>query len=149
MKKIALAVTALCLSISGVAAADDPIAVRKAIMQANAASAGLAGAMMKGELEYNPAIAKAAILTLSASAKSFGEFFPDGSGDGDTTAAPAIWDDAEGFQAALDKYMSDTAAAVEASGKDGPADLAAFQAAIGPVFGNCKSCHENFRVQNN
>nr|WP_306306754.1 cytochrome c [Nitratireductor aquibiodomus] len=45
--------------------------------------------------------------------------------------------------------MTDTAAAVEASGKDGPADLAAFQAAIGPVFGNCKSCHENFRVQNN
>ncbi|MFC5584001.1 c-type cytochrome [Nitratireductor kimnyeongensis] len=149
MKKIALAVSALCLSISGVAAADDPIAVRKAIMQANAASAGLAGAMMKGELDYNPAIAKAAILTLSASAKSFGEFFPEGSGDGDTTAAPAIWDDADGFQAALDKYMTDTAAAVEASGKDGPADLAAFQAAIGPVFGNCKSCHENFRVQNN
>ncbi|WP_306306756.1 hypothetical protein [Nitratireductor aquibiodomus] len=33
MKKFALAVSALCLSVSAVAAADDPIAVRKAIMQ--------------------------------------------------------------------------------------------------------------------
>ncbi|CAN0653483.1 Cytochrome c556 [Nitratireductor aquimarinus] len=149
MKKIALAVSALCLSVSGVAAADDPIAVRKSIMQATAASAGLAGAMMKEELAYNPAIAKAAILTLNAGAKSYGAFFPEGSGEGDTTAAPAIWEDAAGFQAALDKYMTDTAAALDAAGKDGPADLASFQAAIGPVFSNCKSCHEKFRIQNN
>ncbi|WP_367715416.1 cytochrome c [Nitratireductor sp. GISD-1A_MAKvit] len=149
MKKLALAVSILCLTATGVAAADDPIAVRKAIMQANAASAGLAGAMLKREIDYNPVIARAAILTLAASAKTFGDYFPDGSNDGDTTAAPAIWENAEGFQAALDKYVSDTAAAVEAAGKDGPADLPAFQAAIGPVFGNCKSCHETFRIQKN
>ncbi|MCR4265315.1 cytochrome c [Nitratireductor sp. ZSWI3] len=148
MKKLALVISALCLSVSTVAAADDPVAVRKAIMDANAASAGLAGAMMKGELEYNPAIAKAALLTLNASAKSFGDYFPEGSDNGRTTASPKIWQDEAAFQQALDKYMADTSAAVVAAGKDGPADLDAFKAAVGPVLGNCRSCHENFRVQN-
>ena len=149
MKTLALVVSALCLSVSAVAAADDPIATRKALMSANAASAGLAGAMMKGELAYNPAIAKAALLTLDASAKAFGSFFPEGSLEGETTASPKIWEDAAGFQEALTKYMTDTSAAVAAAGKDGPADLDAFKAAVGPVLSNCRSCHENFRVQQN
>ncbi|EKF19810.1 c-type cytochrome [Nitratireductor pacificus] len=149
MKKLALVVSAICLSVSAVAASDEPVAARKALMDANAASAGLAGAMMKGDLAYNPAIAKAALLTLNASAKTFGSFFPEGSQEGDTTASPKIWEDAAGFQAALDKYMADTSAAVAAAGRDGPADLDAFKAAVGPVLGNCRSCHENFRVQQN
>ena len=36
---------------------------------------------------------------------------------------------------------------MEAAGEDGPADLAAFKAAVGPVLGNCKSCHESYRVR--
>jgi phosphate acetyltransferase len=51
------------------------------------------------------------------------------------------------FNAAVAKFKADTDAAAAASGKDGPADLEAFKAAIGPVFANCKSCHEGFRVK--
>lgn len=147
MRRLAVAVSALCLSASAAATADDPIATRKALMGANAASAGLAGAMMKGEMPYSAAVAKAAILTLNATAKSVGSFFPEGSKMGETTAAPAIWDDAAGFQAALAKFQQDASAAVAAAGKDGPADLDAFKAAVGPVLGNCRSCHEAFRVK--
>lgn len=130
-------------------AAEDAVAVRKAQMQSNAASAAVAGAMLKGELDYNPAVAKAAIASLNATAKAFGDYFPEGSDEGETTAAPAIWDNPEGFQQALGKFQADAAAAVQASGREGPASLEAFQQAITPVLSNCRSCHENFRVRNN
>ncbi|MAW85620.1 MAG: cytochrome C signal peptide protein [Phyllobacteriaceae bacterium] len=148
MKKIALALSAIALSAAAATAADDPIGVRKALMQATGASAGTASAMMKGDLDYNPAVAKASIATMAAVAKAYGDYFPEGSDMGaDTTAAPKIWEDAAGFQEALAKFQADTSAAMQASGKDGPADLDAFKAAMGPVLANCKSCHEGFRVK--
>lgn len=149
MKRLVLAFSVAALSASAVMAADDPIAVRKALMQNAGAAAGVAGAMMKQELEYSPVVAKAAIVALNATAQAYGDFFPAGSeSGGNSTASPKIWEDAAGFSAAVAKFQGDVGAALQAAGKDGPADLAAFQAAIGPVFANCKSCHEGFRVQN-
>lgn len=147
MKKFALALSAVALSAASVFAADDPIAVRKALMQATGAAAGPAGAMLKGEMDYNPVVAKASIAAMNAVAMSIGDYFPEGSTADNSTAAPKIWEDAAGFKAATDKFKADTAAAAAASGKDGPADLDAFKAAMGPVLGNCKACHEAYRIQ--
>lgn len=148
MKKFALAAVAAVLSLSAVQAADDPVATRKAIMQSVAASAGLSGGMMKGEIAYTPAAGKAAIASLNAAAVSFGSFFPNGTDMAEgTTASPKIWSDAAGFAAALGKFSAATGAAMQASGKDGPADLDAFKAAAGPILANCKTCHEAYRVQ--
>lgn len=147
MRKLVLGVAALCLSGMTAMAADDPIAVRKHIMDSVGAAAGLSGGMMKGEVAYSPAAGKSAIATMVAAASAFGTFFPEGSDTGDTTASPKIWEDAAGYQAALDKFGADAGAAMAASGKDGPADLDAFKAAMGPVMGNCKSCHEAYRVK--
>ena len=144
---LSLCLSAGSLVAASAVAADDPIAVRKSIMQSVGVAAGLSGGMMKGQMDYSPAAGKAAIATMDAAAHSFGSFFPEGSGSGDTTAAPAIWEDAAGFEAALAKFASATGAAMAASGKDGPADLEAFKAVMGPVLGNCKSCHETFRVK--
>jgi cytochrome c556 len=132
---------------TAVAAADDPIATRKAIMDSVGAAAGLGGGMMKGEIAYSPAAGKSVIATMDAAAHSFGSFFPEGSDKGDTTASPKIWQDPAAFDEAIAKLAATTSAAVTASGKNGPADVAAFKAAMGPVFGNCKSCHEAFRVK--
>lgn len=154
MKKFALALSALALSASAVSAGghltgNDAVDTRKALMQGVGAAAGLAGAMMKGEMDYNPAVAKSAIATMRGAAYAVGAFFPEGTDSvKGTTAAPKIWEDMDGFTMALGKFKADTDAAAAASGKDGPADLDAFKAAIGPVFGNCKSCHEAFRVKN-
>jgi cytochrome c556 len=87
------------------------------------------------------------IEAFSATAHSVGSFFPEGSADpARSKASPKIWEDAAGFQAALAKFGTDAAAAREASGKDGPADKAAFAAAVQPVMGNCKTCHEAYRL---
>jgi cytochrome c556 len=147
MKKIAFAATMLLLSAGAVSAADDPIASRKALMDANGAAAGVAAAMMKGDIGYNPTVAKSAIMTLRAVSHSYGAFFPEGSDKGETKASPKIWSDRAGFDAALAKFQSDADKAAQAAGKDGPADLDAFKAAVGPVFGNCKACHQDYRLQ--
>ena len=48
----------------------------------------------------------------------------------------------------MTKFREAAAAANTASGRAGPADKAAFGAAMTPVFQTCQSCHEAFRVKN-
>lgn len=118
-------------------------------MDANGAAAAVAGGMLKGEIAYAPASGKLVIAALNATAHTFGDYFPEGSADpAKSAAAPKIWEDPAGFEAAIAKFSTDVAAALAASGKDGPPDQAAFQAAITPVLSNCKSCHESYRLKN-
>src|SRR5690606_3686559 len=118
---------------------ESAIQARKALMQANGAAAALSGAMMKGDMEYNQAVAKSAIATFRAVSLSVPAHFPEGSHSVEgTTASPKIWENMGEFQDLVSKLQGDTANAVEVSGKDGPADLAAFQGAVTPVLSDCK-----------
>jgi len=129
-------------------AAEDPIAVRQVLMDNNGAAAALAGAVMKDEVAYSPVIGKAAIQAFSATAEAYGDFFPEGSVDAArSAAAPAIWENPAGFQEELAKFRAATVAAREAAGKEGPADKAAFVAAVQPIMQSCKTCHEGFRLK--
>jgi hypothetical protein len=86
-------------------AAEDPIAVRQALMASNGAAGAVAGAMLKDELAYNPLIAKSAIASLDATAQAIGDFFPEGTLDpARSEALPKIWEDPAGFTAALAKW---------------------------------------------
>ena len=138
MKILPILIGALALATPGLAA-DDPIAVRQALMDNNGAAAAVAGGILKDEIPYNPAVAKGVIFALDATAPAYGSFFPEGSVDpARSHASPKIWEDAAGFQAELGKFQAATAAAVAAAGKEGPADKAAFAAAMQPIFGSCK-----------
>jgi len=149
VRKLPVLIGALAALAVPAFAADDPIATRQALMDNNGAAAAAAGAMLKDEIAYSPVAGKAVIMALSATAHAYGSFFPAGSEDAARSAAsPKIWEDAAGFQAALDKLGADVEAARQASGKDGPADKAAFAAAVQPVLGNCKTCHESYRLKN-
>ena len=148
MRKLPVVIGALAALAIPAFAADDPIATRQALMDNNGAAAGLAGAVMKDEVAYSPPIGKSVIQALNATALAYGDFFPEGSADAARSkASPKIWEDMAGFQAAIAKFQQDAAVAVEASGRDGPADKAAFTAAVQPVLGNCKSCHEAYRLE--
>jgi cytochrome c556 len=147
MKRSAIAFSVLMLSVAAAAAADDPIATRKTLMDANGAAAAVSAALLKGDLDYNPTVAKAAIMTLRAVSHSYGAFFPAGSDKGNTKASPKIWEDAAGFQKELAEFQEHADAAAQAAGKNGPADLAAFKAAVTPIFDDCKDCHQNYRLK--
>lgn len=147
--KLPIVIGALGLSAVAAFAADDPVAARQAIMDGNGAAAAVAGGMLKDEIPYDPAVGKVVIATFNATAHTFGDYFPEGSADpAKSGAAPKIWEDPAGFQTALARFSTDVAAALQASGKDGPPDKAAFQAAVQPVLGNCKTCHESYRLKN-
>ena len=69
--------------------------------------------MVKGETPFDLAKAQEVLATFAEDAKEMPTLFPDCSKTGDhTTAAPAIWDKADDFKAAVTKFAADVKAAV-------------------------------------
>ncbi|MCB1386526.1 MAG: cytochrome c [Nitratireductor sp.] len=149
MQKLVVATVAAALVSGSLAFAAshggaDPIATRKNGMQANGLAIGLLAGMAKGDVPFNDKQALAALKTMNFVFANFGQHFPEGSDmGGNTTASPKIWQDMAGFTAAVDKATMDTAAAIEAA----PASAEALGPILGSVGGNCKSCHETYRVK--
>jgi cytochrome c556 len=144
LKIAAFTVPALVLGASVALSASNPIAERQAAMKNNGAAMKAVVPMVKGEIEYNAAAAELAMRVLNNSAHGFSALFPDGTQTGgDTEAAPAIWEKMGDFEAAAAKFAADTAAAAEAA-KGG---LDSFKAAFGQAAGNCKGCHDDFRIK--
>jgi cytochrome c556 len=137
----------LALVVGGVSAtaiaASDPILTRQKIMKSVGGAAGASAGMMKGEIAFDAKVASLAIRTFNAAAHSYGNYFPEGSDTGmKTRASPKIWQDMAGFEAKLAQFQKDTDAAADAK----PQNLDEFKAVVGPVFDNCKSCHETYQL---
>lgn len=142
MKLFALAAAVLAASVAGAAA--DPIEQRKANMKERGDVMRVLGPIAQGRADFNAAAVADALARLEANAAAATDveaLWPQGSDSGDTKASPAIWADFDAYKAANAKYQEAVAAAVAAA----PQDLAAFQAAFGPVGASCGSCHETFR----
>ena len=134
---------------SATAFAADPIETRKATMKAiGGAFGGVLVKMVKGEKPYDAKEAKAALDTMIAKADSIDVdvLFAKGTATGgDTAAAPKIWEDLDGFKAAMSK-MKDTLPAQAANvGKD----VAGLKVAIAEIGKTCKSCHDSYRLEKN
>lgn len=140
------AVALLTTTVAVTAQPADPIATRQALMKSNGKSIGAAMKMLKGEEPFDAAKAQTIVADMHGVAMKFGNYFPATSQTGgNTEASPAIWTKPADFKAALVKFQNDTAAAMAAK----PATLDALKAAMGPVGGNCRSCHEAFRIKKN
>jgi len=126
-------------------AVDDPILTRQKLMQANGGAAGAASAMIKGEIPFSVAVAQSALRNFNAVAYSFGDYFPEGSDQGDTRASPKIWEEMAEFQQYLADFQADTDAAREAD----PQDVEALKTAMAEIGQNCQQCHEEFRLEEN
>lgn len=143
MFRTVLAVAAIAIGVTAVAAQSDPIAARKALMKEQGAQTKTGAGMAKGEAPFDLAKAQA-ILTnyIDTSAKMPDLFPPNSKTGGETTAAPKIWEDMAGFKAGFAK-MSTEAKAAQSSVKD----LDSFKAAFGGLTKNCGGCHETYRVK--
>jgi cytochrome c556 len=117
---------------------------RHELMESSKTAAKTIGGMLKGEQEFNAAMAMESFGTWDHIAGTFGDLFPEGSETGhDTEAKESIWTDRDGFNAELAAFSEAVTAAIEAD----PQDLEALKTAAGPVFKACKSCHEGYRVE--
>ena len=117
-------------------AGDSPQHERHELMEDVGKAAKPVGKMLKGEAEFDAAVFKASMTTMQAASGKFGDLFPEGSETGeDTEAAPAIWEDRDGFNEAVDAALAGEAATLEDA-----------KPLAGAVFKTCKGCHDTYRI---
>jgi len=142
MKRVVLVATMLALGVS-FAAAESPIAERKAIMKKNGDAAKLGTQFMKGEAKFDLAKAKAIFATYAAAAAKMPSLFPPDSKTGEKTEAlPVIWEKMDDFKAKFAKFGAD---AKDAEAK--VTDEASFKTVFPTVQKNCGGCHETYRLK--
>ena len=132
---IALAVTAT------VGASEDIANERSELMKGVREATKPVGAMLRGDAEFDAAQVQESLAVYADASARLGDLVPAGSEGGE--AAPAVWEDPEGFAAAIDKWQSAVAAAIEAN----PQDLDSAKPVLGGVLQNCKGCHDNYRIE--
>jgi len=120
---------------------DDPAHERHELMEGVRDAAKPVGGMLQGELEYDADRVAQSLEVWAAAADELGGLFPEGSEGGE--AAPAIWEDRAGFDAALVEWRDAIAAAQDAA----PATLDEAGPTLGPVFNACKNCHDTYRIE--
>ena len=135
MKKIAC--TALLLALGTAAAFAAAHDDRAAVMRANN---GAVMALRPLVANFDAAAAKTQGQVLVDNAGKIKAAFAPGTDTNDPGAAPAIWTDAAGFNAAADKFGADAAKIGAAT--DGPS----LQVALMAVNGDCGGCHRTYRV---
>jgi cytochrome c556 len=145
MIRTVLAVAAIAIGITAVAAQSDPIAARKALMKSVGDQTKIGGGMAKGEAPYDQTKAQAIFATYSDAAAKMPGLFPENSKTGgDTAALPAVWSSMADFKGKFEKFGADAKAA-QTSVKD----LDSFKASFSGVTKNCGGCHETYRAKKN
>ena len=114
---------------------------REELMEGVRDAAKPVGAMLKGEKEFDADTLQESLAVFAAAADKLGGLVPEGSSGGE--ASPAIWDDPDGFSAAIKKWKDATTAAIDAA----PQTLEAAGPVMKSVMGNCKSCHDDYRIE--
>jgi len=115
-----------------------PIRDRHKLMEGIGAQAKKIGQALKAR---KPAAIPAPAEAISADAKKIPALFPQGSVNPKSRAKPEIWTNWDRF-VSLANDMSTDAAALAGVAKAGGDS----KAAADKLFGNCKSCHDEFRV---
>jgi cytochrome c556 len=143
MKRLFVAAAAATLAVTAVMAQGDVIAQRRDVMKGVGGATRDPGAMLKGEAPFDLAKVQKALTTYSEAAAKMPALYPDNSKTGgETTAAPKVWEDTNGFKAAFAKFDGEAKAAVAAI-----KDEASFKANFPNVLKNCGGCHETYRVK--
>ena len=124
------------------ASGTDAIKARQAAMEKVGDAIGALAAIAKKEAPFDAAVVKTSAETIAAHLKKAEAQFPAGSekGDVETWAKAEIWSDPEMFAETMKKAQA-AAVALQSVGEE-----AAFRPALGQLGGNCKACHEMYRL---
>jgi len=145
MMPTAAAIAAMLAIAAGTAlgqAGETPFEKRQAAMEIVGKSAKTVGDMLRGNAPFDAAAANEALAAMQEAVVDYGEFFPEGSEHPESEAAPAIWEDMDGFQSTLSAFREDLAAGVEAA----PQTPETLGATFGEIAQNCRTCHEQYRI---
>ena len=143
MNRTVLAVAAIAIGVTAVAAQSDPIAARRTHMKEVGAQTKTGSGMAKGEIPYDQTKAVGVFAAYVKAATDLPTLFPETSKTGgDTAALPAIWANKADFDAKAAKFAAD---AKEAQTQ--VKDLDTFKASFSAVTKNCGGCHESYRAK--
>jgi len=144
---VAVAAAGLLAGAAGAqSAVESAVKARQAHMQLQGFNMAPLAAMARGELPYDAEQAAALAGNLDALVNmDMAHYWPPGSAQGeieDTRALPAIWENGSDIGAKVEAMRAAAGALNTAAGTD----LAALQAAVGPVGQACGACHQSFRA---
>ncbi len=143
LKKFTLLFAVLCFAPLLMAADVDPAQERHERMEKVGDAVKPLGGMLKGELDFDAALAMASFMTMQEQIDGIGELFPEGSYvEGEKRAAKAVWANRADF----DQKMSDFSAALDGAIASNPQDLQSLQPVVKGLIDNCKGCHEDYRT---
>lgn len=144
-KKLAACMLAASLAATSLAvASESPQHERHELMEGVGDAAKVVGGMLRGKVAYDAAAAMESLQTFDDASAKFGDLFPAGTETGeDTEAAPAIWEDRDGFNAALKEWADAVDTAIAAA----PQTLEEGKPVLSPIFQACKGCHDNYRIE--
>ncbi|MDR6309220.1 c-type cytochrome [Pacificitalea manganoxidans] len=143
-RSLILAVSVIALG-AGAALAEahmDPIEARQQAMKTVGASTKTLAQMANGTNPFDATAAETALSEMQAAVADFATYFPDGSESDESEAAPAIFSDRDGFEEQVAEFQADIDTALETP----PSSQDELKVAFGNVAGNCKACHETYRV---
>ena len=144
MIRVLLMAAILSIASLSAVASEDPVHERHEMMEGVKDGAGAIGGMIKGEKEFDSVVAMDALLVWQHAAEEFGALFPEGSYTGDPdTAREEVWTNREAFDALMAEFGEKVNMAIAAN----PQSAEELGAVAGPVFKNCKKCHEDFRIE--
>ena len=132
---------ALVFAVTTTVTAQDfsPQVIRASVMGSNNFSlSSLADAARNGRFSEAGKEAK----TLADNAKALANLWPQGSGEPDTSALPAIWQNLDGFMAKLANFRKAAESAVAAAAAQ---DIGKLRTAADGVRRACDSCHRTYR----
>lgn len=149
--KTSLATLAAVAMLAGAAQAQTlpkEVKARQGQFQIMAINVGILGAMAKGAVPFDETAAQAAAKSLvGVSMINPAPLFPEGTDAmaiNGTRAEPAIWENLPDVLAKWDAFGA-AAAQMQTAAAEGPQ---AIGAALGPLGGTCKACHDAYRAPN-
>src|SRR5437667_9945796 len=144
-RKLLVVFAVLMLGVTAAAgqSCQDIIDKRQSLMKKSGAAAKIGTEMIKGERPFDMAKVQEIYAAFTDDATRMPTLFPDCSKTGHkTTAAPAIWQKMDDFNAAIAKFAADIKAA-----QDNTKDLDGLKANFQTLGKNCSNCHQTFRIK--
>lgn len=142
VKAIMAAVLVAGLGAGLAIAADGTHDSRSALMKKMGGAAGALAAIAKGEKPYDADAVKAALTTMSETAKVFPAQFGPGTETGDPAASPKIWENMDDFKAKAAKLESDANTVLAQL----PTDATGVGNALKTLGADCGACHQAYRI---
>lgn len=142
MKKLYLLIACLFSSSFAYADAEVETAYRQAVMKSVGGHMTAIGTILRNQVYMEDLVFHAdSLASLSDVAP---KIFPPGSADEKSKALPAVWEDPDGFSAAMDAFVK-AAGDFSAAAKSG--DMAQIGPGVQTLGGSCKGCHDDYKEE--